>query len=53
MRVTEVYVQWDDDDLFTGSDYGGMHPADDASSGDHLLHFCYYMNAEPDEPVLG
>ncbi|XP_052802689.1 uncharacterized protein LOC128232927 [Mya arenaria] len=42
MGVTDVFVRWDDDDLFNNSGRGGMHPYDDGGSKDHMLHFCYY-----------
>ena len=51
MIVTDVYVRWDDDDVFSGSDYGGMHPADEEGGEDHLLHFCHY--ASPTDAIIG
>ena len=48
MDVTDLSVRWDDDDLWTTSDYGGKHPADDESEHDHKLHFCFYISSASD-----
>lgn len=53
MGVTDVFVRWDDDDLFNSSSGGGMHPYDEGGSDDHLLHFCYYDVLRGGDPIIG
>lgn len=53
MTVTDVFVRWDEDDWFTSSEYGGMHPLDEGDDGNHKLHFCHYSSVQIDEIILG
>ncbi|WAR03074.1 hypothetical protein MAR_009632 [Mya arenaria] len=44
MGVTEVFVQWDEDDVDDASDPGGLHPYADDGFYNLRLYFCYYYN---------
>ncbi|KAL4224310.1 hypothetical protein ACF0H5_017765 [Mactra antiquata] len=42
MKLTNVFVRWDDEDTLNSSGSGGMHPSDTGGPDNHLLHFCHY-----------
>lgn len=44
MHVQDVYIGWDDEDDRNTDSVSGLHPSDDGGSGNHLLHFCYYIS---------
>ncbi|WAR01429.1 hypothetical protein MAR_007987 [Mya arenaria] len=45
MSVRDLYVHWDDDDLFNKDSASGMHPDDTGDGDNHELHFCYYQSS--------
>ncbi|KAL4225540.1 hypothetical protein ACF0H5_016228 [Mactra antiquata] len=49
MYSRDLFVEWDDEDLFNSNENHGKHPYEDGGSTNTRLHFCYYRrSAVPD-----
>lgn len=42
MRVSDLYIRWDDEDFHNHDHCSGAHPDANCRGNNHILHFCYY-----------